>query len=305
MNIILCAQCRAPISLYLHMKKSLYLISALLLGNVLAQTPESVILNNLKPRNIGPSGMSGRVTSIDVEHAHPERIVIGTASGGVWRSDDGGLEWQPLFDKQHVGSIGAVAIQQNNPAVIWAGTGEGNPRNSHNSGNGIYKSIDGGRSWTRMGLELTRTIHRIIIHRDNPDILYVAAHGTAWGNSEERGVYKTTDGGKTWSRILFTNNSSGCAELIADPSNPDKLFAAMWDYRRQPWTFRSGGPGSGLFVTLDGGKTWTKRTDKDGLPKGELGRIGLAISKSKPSVFLRNHGKQTLLLQRNLLRSTK
>ncbi|MBU6324356.1 MAG: hypothetical protein KJS92_02615 [Bacteroidetes bacterium] len=267
------------------MKKSIYFISILLLlGNAMAQSPEAVMLGSMKPRNIGPSGMSGRVTSIDVVRNRPQSIVIGTASGGVWRSDDGGLEWQPLFDRQTVGSIGAVAIQQNNPSVIWAGTGEGNPRNSHNSGNGIYKSIDGGRNWTRMGLELTRTIHRIIIHRDNPDIIYVAALGSAWGNSEERGVYKTTDGGKTWTRILFTNNSSGCAELIADPSNPDKLFASMWDFRRQPWTFRSGGPGSGLYVTLDGGKTWTKRTDKDGLPKGELGRIGLAISRSKPNI---------------------
>ncbi len=267
------------------MNKSLLFLSAWLLMNAAnAQTPEGIILGNMKPRNIGPSGMSGRVTSIDVVRSQPQSIVIGTASGGVWRSDDGGLEWQPLFDKQTVGSIGAVAIQQNNPSVIWAGTGEGNPRNSHNSGNGIYKSIDGGRTWTRMGLELTRTIHRIIIHRDNPEVVYAAALGSAWGNTEDRGVYKTTDGGKTWSRILFTNNSSGCAELIVDPSNPDKLFASMWDFRRQPWTFRSGGPGSGLYVTLDGGKTWTKRTDKDGLPKGDLGRIGLAISKSKPNI---------------------
>jgi photosystem II stability/assembly factor-like uncharacterized protein len=134
-----------------------------------------------------------------------------------------------------------------------------------------------------MGLENTRTIHRILIHRDNPEIVYVAAHGSAWGPSEERGVYKTINGGKSWERVLFTNNTSGCAELVADPSNPEKYFAAMWDYQRKPWTFRSGGPGSGMYVTLDGGKTWTKRTDKDGLPGGTLGRIGLAISRNKPN----------------------
>ena len=163
----------------------------------------------MKPRSVGPAGMSGRVTAIDVVRSQPNTIIIGTASGGAWRSDDGGITWKPIFDEQPVASIGAVAIQQNNPAVIWAGTGEGNPRNSHNSGDGIYKSIDGGRSWTKMGLENTRTIHRILIHRDNPDIVYVAAHGAAWGPSEERGVYKTTNGGKTWERVLFTNNTSG------------------------------------------------------------------------------------------------
>jgi photosystem II stability/assembly factor-like uncharacterized protein len=247
-------------------------------------TPDQQLIANMHIRSIGPAGMSGRVTAIDAVRHNPNTIVIGSASGGAWRSDDGGIGWKPLFDAQPVSSIGAIAIQQNNPDVIWAGTGEGNPRNSHNSGDGIYKSIDGGRTWTKMGLEKTRTIHRIVIHRDNPEIVFVAAHGSAWGPSEERGVYKTMNGGKTWERILYTNNTSGCAELVADPANPDKYYAAMWDYERKPWTFRSGGPGSGLYITLDGGKTWSKRTDKDGLPAGELGRIGIAVARSKPNM---------------------
>jgi photosystem II stability/assembly factor-like uncharacterized protein len=264
-----------------------------------AQTGPETLMQAMKPRSVGPAGMSGRVTAIDVVRSQPNTIIIGTASGGAWRSDDGGITWKAIFDEQPVASIGAVAIQQNNPAVIWAGTGEGNPRNSHNSGDGIYKSIDGGRSWTKMGLENTRTIHRILIHRDNPDIVYVAAHGAAWGPSEERGVYKTVNGGKTWERVLFTNNTSGCAELVADPSNPDKYFAAMWDYQRKPWTFRSGGPGSGLYVTLDGGKTWTRRTDKDGLPAGTLGRIGLTVSRSKPNIVYAIVESKTIDLYRS------
>lgn len=250
--------------------------------NIVAQnTPDSTQLSVFRFRNIGPAGMSGRITSIAVVNKQTNIMYAGAASGGIWKSDNGGTAWQPVFDKADVGSIGSLAIQQSNPAVVWAGTGEGNPRNSHNSGKGIYKSLDAGITWTFMGLAATRTIHRIIIDPSNPDILYVAAMGSIWGPNEERGVYKTTDGGKTWNRMLFTNNLSGCAELVMDPSNPNKLFAAMWEYRRKPYHFNSGGPGSGLFMTIDGGKTWQKLGSKDGLPEGTLGRIGIGISASK------------------------
>lgn len=237
---------------------------------------------NLKPRSIGPAGMSGRVTSIDVVRTKPEVIYVGTASGGLWRSNSGGIKWEPLFDEQPLQSIGAVAIQQSNPDVVWAGTGEGNPRNSQTSGAGIYKTINGGKTWKLMGLANTKTIHRIIVHPQNPDIVFVGALGSAWGDNSERGVYKTTDGGATWKKVLYANEKTGCADLVIDPENPNKLVAAMWEYQREPWFFNSGGDGSGLYITYDGGETWKRRADKHGLPKGPLGRMGLAIAPSNP-----------------------
>lgn len=260
----------------------LFLITS---GIVLSQKLDMDKLKDLKARSIGPAGMSGRVTSIAVVHNQPEIIFVGTASGGLWKSESGGIEWKPVFDKEKVASIGAVAIDQSNPDIIWAGTGEGNPRNSLNGGYGIYKSINGGKTWNLMGLEKTRHIHRVIVHPKNSDIVYVGAIGTPWGPHPERGVFKTTDGGKTWEKVLFVNELTGAADLVMDPSNPDKLFAAMWEHHRLPWFFKSGGKGSGLYMTIDGGKNWEKLKDKDGLPKGELGRIGLAIAKSNPKII--------------------
>lgn len=242
------------------------------------------LLKNMAPRNIGPAGMSGRITSIDVVTDQPDIMYAGSASGGLWKSVSGGIDWEPVFNDQTTASIGAVAIQQSNPSVVWVGTGEGNPRNSLNGGDGIYRTLDGGKTWTKMGLEKTRHIHRIIIHPDDPNTVYVGAIGSPWGEHQERGIYKTTDGGKTWNQILFTNIRSGAADLVMDPSNPNKLIAAMWEHKRDPWFFKSGGPGSGLYVTHDGGATWKQRTDEDGLPKGELGRIGIAIAPSRPNV---------------------
>ncbi|NIR51610.1 hypothetical protein GWO43_23800 [candidate division KSB1 bacterium] len=238
----------------------------------------------MQPRSIGPAGMSGRVTAIDVVLSEPDIIYIGTASGGLWKSTSGGIDWQPIFDEQPVASIGAVAITQTNPDVIWVGTGEGNPRNSQTSGNGVYKSLDAGKTWTHLGLDNTRNSHRVIIHPENPDVVYVGAQGSAWGDTPDRGVYKTTDGGKTWVKILYVNDRTGIGDLIMDPTNPNKLIAAVWEFRRWPWFFKSGGPGSGIHVTFDGGETWEKRTHEDGLPKGELGRIGLAIARSNPDI---------------------
>lgn len=266
------------------MKRALWILIAALPCLLQAQPLEVNRLKGLKMRNIGPAGMSGRVTAIDVDLSNPNIIYIGAASGGVWKSTSGGIAWEPIFDEQPTQSIGAIAINQRNPSEIWVGTGEGNPRNSHNSGQGIYKSLDGGKTWKCMGLEATKTIHRIIIHRDNPDIVWVGAMGSIWGPNPERGVYKTTDGGKTWRQVLTVNDSTGCADLVVDPSNPQKLIAAMWEYGRKPWFFNSGGQGSGLYISYDGGETWTPRTEKDGLPKGPLGRIGLAIAHNKPNV---------------------
>ena len=241
-------------------------------------------LKNLKPRAIGPAGMSGRVTAIDVVTNNPAVIYVGTASGGLWKSESGGVDWKPIFDDQAVASIGALAIQQNNPDVIWAGTGEGNPRNSLTGGYGLYKSLDAGKTWKLVGLEKTRNIHRIIIDKDNPNTVYVGAIGSPWGEHPERGVFKTTDGGKTWTKSLFVNNKTGAADLVVDPTNPNKLIAAMWEHSRKPWTFHSGGEGSGMYITYDGGNNWKKLTDEDGLPKGNLGRIGLSIAPSNPKI---------------------
>ena len=264
-----------------------YIFSAILLFLATVATSQEIPLHlfeDMKARSIGPAGMSGRVTSIDVVLSEPDIIYIGTASGGLWKSESGGTRWAPIFDDQPIQNIGAVKIQQSNPDVIWVGTGEANPRNSQSSGAGLYKSVNGGKSWKLMGLENTVTIHRIIVHRDNPDIVWVAATGSAWGDNPERGVYKTVNGGKSWKKVLYINEKTGCADLIVDPTNPNKLFAAMWEYRREPWFFTSGGEGSGLYVSFDGGETWKKRTSEHGLPKGELGRMGLALCHSNPKV---------------------
>ena len=267
------------------MKKFTSIFFLFLSMSLFAQEFSMDLVKNMKLRNIGPGGMSGRVTAIDVVNSNPDIMYVGTASGGVWKSTSGGIKWDPIFDKEVTASIGALAIQQSNPSVIWVGTGEGNPRNSLNGGYGIYKSLDGGKTWINMGLKNTRHIHRVIIDPSNPNVVYAAAIGSPWGEHKERGVYKTTDGGKTWKQILFNNIKTGAADLVMDPSNPNKLIAAMWEHKRDPWFFKSGGKGSGLYITHDGGENWKKITDKEGFPKGELGRIGVAIAPSNPNVI--------------------
>lgn len=256
----------------------------ILFGMLLNAQVDMELFSGMKARCIGPAGMSGRVAAVDAVVSNPEIIYVGAATGGVWKSTSGGITWQPVFDDQPVSSIGAVSIYQPNPSIVWVGSGEGNPRNSMGVGNGIYKSINGGKTWVHTGLTETERIHRIIFDPGNPDVVYVAAMGKAWGDSPERGVFKTVDGGKSWEKILSVNQSTGCADLVMDPGNPQKLIAAMWEYRRWPWFFKSGGKGSGLYVTYDGGKNWEKITCKQGLPEGELGRIGLGIARNNPNV---------------------
>ncbi len=242
------------------------------------------LLAGLKARAIGPAGMSGRIAAVCADPGDPNTLYVGAATGGLWKSTDGGLRFEAIFDDQPVASIGAIALDPHNPDVIWVGTGEGNLRNSVSVGNGIYRSRDGGRSWEHLGLEESERIHRIYVDPRDSKRIYVAVLGKLWGDSEERGVYRSTDGGASWDRVLYVDERTGCADLELDPVHPDKLIAAMYEHRRTPWFYQSGGPGSGIWVSVDGGDTWTRRTPEDGLPEGELGRIGLAIAPSDPEV---------------------
>jgi len=240
------------------------------------------LLAGLEARAVGPATMSGRIATLDVARTNPDVLYVGAATGGLWKSADAGLTWQPVFEDQKVAAIGAVAVSPRNEDVVWVGTGEGNPRNSASVGNGVYLTRDGGETWQHLGLDETERIHRILLHPDDPETAYVAALGRTWGENEQRGVFKTTDGGRTWDKVLYVDERTGAADLVMDPHDPDKLFAALWDHRRWPWSFRSGGPGSGLYVTRDGGASWRRITSDDGLPEGDLGRIGLAIAPSDP-----------------------
>lgn len=239
---------------------------------------------DMTARSIGPAGMSGRVAAIDAVAADPRVIWVGAATGGVWKSTNGGLRFEPMFDAQPVSSIGAVAIDQRNPDIVWVGTGEANPRNSMGVGRGVYRTLDGGATWSMLGLDRSQRISRILLDPDAAGTAWVAALGAAWSDSDERGVFRTRDGGLTWHKVLHVDERTGAADLVMDPANPNHLIAAMWDYRRTPWSFRSGGPGSGLYVTHDAGDSWSRLGPQDGLPDGDLGRIGLAFAPGSPDV---------------------
>ncbi|MFC2116482.1 WD40/YVTN/BNR-like repeat-containing protein [Bacteroidota bacterium] len=266
---------------------------------VKGQTPiSSATFGDLKARSIGPATMSGRITSIDALHSDPRLIYIGTASGGVWKSSNGGVITKAVFDK-HTMSIGSVCLDQQRPDTVWVGTGESWTRNSVSVGNGIFKSTDGGEKWKLMGLENTERISRIMIHPQNPDIVFVAALGHLWGPNEERGLYKTTDGGQTWNKILYVDENTGCSDFDLDPENPDILYAGMWQFRRTAWDFNSGGAGSGLYKSEDGGSTWQEITS--GLPEGEKGRIAIRVSPADGNYVyaLVESEKTALYLSRN------
>lgn len=249
-----------------------------------APAVDPALLAGLKARSIGPAGMSGRVTAIEAVVAHPETVYVGAATGGVWKSTNGGLSFDAVFDDQPVHAIGSIGIFQPNPQIVWVGTGEGNVRNSASVGNGIYRSLDGGTSWEHLGLDKTERIYRVLTHPSDPDLAYACALGQEWGENPERGVFRTRDGGKSWQKVLYVDERTGCGELVMDPGNPNKLLASMWQFRRWPYFFKSGGPGSGLYVTHDGGDSWSRQQEEDGLPAGELGRIGLAFSRSNPEI---------------------
>jgi photosystem II stability/assembly factor-like uncharacterized protein len=255
---------------------------------------DSETTSGLGARNIGSAAMSGRIAALAATRENGRlTIYVGSASGGVWKSMNGGTTYKPVFDKQPVQSIGAVTIDPTNSKVIWVGTGESWMRNSVSVGNGVYKSIDGGENWTNVGLPESEHIVKILVDPTAPNTVYVCVPGKLFSDSQDRGVYKTTDGGKTWVKVLAgANASTGCSMLSMDSQNPQTLYAGMWDFRRKGWTFRSGGDGptapsgSGLFKSTDGGTTWTPLDDKSakGLPPKPWGRVAVAVAPSKPNV---------------------
>lgn len=247
-----------------------------------AQTPyDSTVFAGLSWREIGIF-RGGRTVAVAGSNARPNEYWMGTTGGGVFKSTDGGDTWLPVSDRYFGGTIGAIAVSESNPDIVYVGTGEFAIRGNVSHGDGVFKTTDAGKTWTSLGLAETQQISRLRVHPTNPDIVYVAAQGHAFGPNPERGIYKTTDGGKTWSKILFRNDSTGASDLVMDPSNPDVLYAALWQAQRYPWQLVSGGPGGGMFKTTDGGQHWTELTRNPGLPRGLLGNIGLAASPARP-----------------------
>ena len=243
---------------------------------VSAQQYNENLFKGMKWRSIGPF-RGGRVLAVTGVPGDPYTFYFGGVAGGVWQTTDGGTKWTPLFDKEHISSIGAIAVSESNPAVIYLGAGESCIRGNISYGDGMYKSTDGGKTWTHIGLNNTQHIARVLVHPRNPDLVYVAALGHAYGPNPDRGVFRSSDGGKTWEKILFKDDKTGAIDLTFDPHNPNVLFAALWEGSRAPWSLTSGGPGSGLYKSVDGGNTW-KHLDGKGLPSGILGRTGISVS---------------------------
>lgn len=266
--------------------KAIWIVEMLIIVAATAYSDETAVdsslFGDLKTRAIGPAVMSGRITAIDCVLDDPRIIYVGTADGGIWKSVNGGLTFMPVFSG-HTQSIGCLAIDQEHPETLWAGTGECNVRNSVSVGTGLYRTEDGGENWEFIGLNDSERISRIVIDSTNPGTVYAAVMGHLWDSNTERGVYKTEDKGKTWTRILYVDENTGCADLEMDPQEPHVLYAAMWEFRREPWFFTSGGKGSGLFKSIDSGRTW--KSIRKGLPEGDLGRIALAVAPSRPGTL--------------------
>jgi photosystem II stability/assembly factor-like uncharacterized protein len=259
------------------------------------KTDYETILSNLRLREIGPAVMGGRIDDFAVVESDPRIVYAGTASGGIWKTTNGGTTWTPIFDKEEVSTIGDLTIAPSDPSIIYVGTGEANHRQSSSWGNGMYKTLDGGKTWQHLGLNETHHIGRIVVHPTNPDIVYVAAVGKLWSANKERGVYKTTDGGKTWQQVLFINEDTGVNDIAIDPQSPNTLYAGAYQRRRTVFGYNGSGPGSALYKTTDGGATWKKLTrglpyDTENAPtplppnRLETGRIGVNIYRKDPNV---------------------
>jgi photosystem II stability/assembly factor-like uncharacterized protein len=246
-----------------------------------AKSPLEEAFSRLEWRSIGPAIMGGRIADVEGVPGDPNVVYVASASGGLWKTTNGGVNWKPIFERQGTLSIGDIALVPGNPDVVWVGTGESAVRNSVSFGDGVYKSTDGGKTWQHMGLKETERISAIAINPQNPDIVYIGALGHAFGPNEDRGVFMTTDGGKTWNKTLYIDNQHGVADLEIDPTNPNILYAGMWSFERKPWTHRSGGENGGVYKSIDGGRTWNKLTK--GLPK-LMGRIGIRVAPSNSNV---------------------
>ena len=247
---------------------------------LLAQTNvNSYTFGAMEARWLGPGTMSGRITAIEGVNADSRTLYVGTAGGGVWKSTNAGASFKPIFDKYCM-SIGALAIDQSNPSVVFVGSGESNMRNTVSIGDGLYKTVDAGDNWVKIGLDSTEHIAKIIIDPKNSNNIYVAAPGPLFSDSKHRGLYKSTDGGETWKKILYINEKTGCADIAIDPTNPNTIYATTWEFRRLPYSFNSGGKGSGMWKSTDGGTTW--RELKEGLPTKPLGRIAITLAPSAP-----------------------
>lgn len=246
-----------------------------------AQAVDASALSALNWRELGPA-RGGRSVAVHGSTSRPQEYWMGTTGNGVWKTTDAGANWQPASDKYFGGTVGAIGVAESNPDIVYVGGGETHIRGNTSHGDGLWKTTDGGKTWTEMGLRATRHIARVRVHPSNPDIVYVGALGHAFGPNPERGVFKTTDGGKTWAKILFRNDSTGISDLIMDPTDPNTLYAAFWHAYRTPWMLNSGGPGGGIFKTTDGGATWREITANKGLPRGVLGKIGIAVSPANP-----------------------
>ena len=242
----------------------------------------STPFDNLEWRAIGPVNMSGRVADVEGVPGNPNIVYVGSASGGVWKTVDGGLNFEPIFDDQPIASIGDLALAPTNPSVIYVGSGEANARNSVSFGNGVYKSTDGGKSWSHQGLEDTRHISRVLVSSLDPKVVFVGAMGHFYGPNEERGVFRSKDGGQSWTKVLYLDDRHGVSDMDIDPTNPNVLYAALWHFDRKPWTHTTGSREGGVWKSVDGGDTW-KRLDK-GLPQGVVGRIGVKVAPSNPNI---------------------
>ncbi len=256
-------------------------------NSVTAQVSDEALLQVFRWRNIGPANMGGRVSDIEAVEGDFKVVYVAAASGGVWKSVNAGTTWEPIFNDYPSASIGDIAIFQPKPEIIWVGTGEANNRNSVAWGDGIYKSVDGGKTFVNMGLAETHQIARVVTHQSSPDTVYACAIGHLWGYSGDRGLFKTSDGGETWTKLtggLPNDGKTGCTDLVMHPTDPNVLYAAFYHRIRRPWTFHSGGPDGGIFRSTNGGGSWAKLTN--GLPKGETGRIGLAIYRRNPSILM-------------------
>ena len=262
-------------------------LSAMISLPAVGQVVRASEFDALRFRSIGPANMSGRLVDIAVVEMDTRVYYLASATGGVWKTTDNGVRFTPVFEGEAVHSVGDVVVHQRDTSVVWVGTGERANRQSSSWGDGVYKSMDGGESWTNMGLAESHHIGRIVIHPDDPDVVYVAAQGHLWGPNPERGLYRTMDGGESWELVLFSDPMTGAVDVAMDPSNPDILYAAMYQRQRRPWGFHGGGPGSGLYKSTDGGDSWTRLTTPrldNGLPSGEVGRIGITIYRSDPRI---------------------